>query len=45
MKAAIVPAAKSDWEIKEVPTPEPGANLVGAALVTGARRLIAQSMV
>jgi len=28
MKAAIVPAARSDWEIKEVPTPEPGTNQV-----------------
>ena len=28
MKAAIVPALNSPWEIKEVPTPEPGANQV-----------------
>jgi len=28
MKAAVVPAVKSNWEVKEVPTPEPGANQV-----------------
>lgn len=28
MKAAVVPAVKSKWEVKEVPTPEPGANQV-----------------
>lgn len=28
MKAAIVPALNSPWEIKEVPTPEPGDNQV-----------------
>lgn len=28
MKAAVVPAVKSRWEVKEVPTPEPGANQV-----------------
>ena len=28
MKAAVVPAVNSNWEIKEVPTPEPGINQV-----------------
>ncbi len=28
MKAAVVPAARSRWEIREVKTPEPGANQV-----------------
>lgn len=28
MKAAVVPSLNSQWEIKEVPTPEPGANQV-----------------
>jgi alcohol dehydrogenase len=28
MKAAVVPAANSKWEVKEVPTPEPGPNQV-----------------
>lgn len=28
MKAAVVPGLNSQWEIKEVPTPEPGANQV-----------------
>jgi 2-desacetyl-2-hydroxyethyl bacteriochlorophyllide A dehydrogenase len=28
MKAAVVPAAQSKWEIREVPTPEPGPNQV-----------------
>lgn len=28
MKAAVVPAVKSKWEVKEVPTPEPSANQV-----------------
>ena len=28
MKAAVVPAARARWEVKEVPTPEPGPNQV-----------------
>ena len=28
MKAAVVPAMKSRWEVKDVPTPEPGPNQV-----------------
>jgi len=28
MKAAVVPAVKSNWEVKEVPTPKPDANQV-----------------
>lgn len=28
MKAAVVPALNGQWEVKEVPTPEPGANQV-----------------
>lgn len=28
MKAAVVPAAKAKWEVKEVPDPKPGANQV-----------------
>jgi D-arabinose 1-dehydrogenase-like Zn-dependent alcohol dehydrogenase len=28
MKAAVVPAVNGQWEVKEVPTPEPGANQV-----------------
>lgn len=28
MKAAVVPAINSTWEVKDVPTPEPAANQV-----------------
>src|SRR5437762_12233145 len=28
MKAAVVPAVSSSWQIKDVPTPQPGANQV-----------------
>ena len=28
MKAAVVPAVKAKWEVKEVPTPKPEANQV-----------------
>ncbi len=28
MKAAVVPAVRSRWEVKEVPTPDPGPNQV-----------------
>lgn len=28
MRAAVVPAADSRWEVKQVPTPEPGPNQV-----------------
>ena len=28
MKAAVVPAVNGRWEVKEIPTPEPGANQV-----------------
>ena len=28
MRAAVVPAARAKWEIREVPTPEPGPNQV-----------------
>ncbi|HEX9733868.1 MAG TPA: alcohol dehydrogenase catalytic domain-containing protein, partial [Thermoanaerobaculia bacterium] len=28
MKAVVVPAANARWEVKEVPTPEPGPNQV-----------------
>ena len=28
MRAAVIPAVNGRWEVKEVPTPEPGANQV-----------------
>jgi len=28
MQAAVIPAVNGTWEVKEVPTPEPGANQV-----------------
>ncbi len=28
MRAAVIPAVNGTWEVKEVPTPEPGANQV-----------------